>query len=781
MDPEPQHESSNNHHQYARSDEWTLQELLILLRRGKWTILIATAAVVVLVGLYTILSSSVYEATAVVQIENNPKTGITPLFDFTGSGVSTKIANELEVLKSVSMTEAVARALVGKRNLDGDKLRAISVIVDHDVRDSLPRIAPLTVIVKRLAQSVEFTPVKESDVIKIAVRNKDPEEAALIANVYTQTYADRNVNTSRKKSHAVREFLQSLLATKHAQLDTTERQLQDYMRRSGVVALDEEAKKKVEQMAELEASRDALDVDVTSKEQALASLKEQLAREEPNVAKVMGEANDAYVKLLQEQIAKLEVERDVALTQARQRGLGETELYQNQFKGIDLQIVELKKNLQDRADKLVGSLLPSEQRGGTSDISGAFVSSAKQKIIEQAIELDGLKAKKAALNAVILEAERQFNQIPAKSIELAKLQRARLSTEKLYLLVEEKFNEAAITETSEFGSVNVIDSAVVPAEPVSPKRGLNMALSLLLGLGAGIAIVLVKGSMDTRLRSPDDLKKLGVSPLGIVQRVDRQMLLHFNGGGQTVANRSIDPRIVVYHKPITPPSEAYRRLRSSVQDAVAKNQIQTIVVTSARPEEGKSTVVANLAATYAHSEERVLLVDADFHRPVVHRLFGLSREPGLAEILLGESIIDDSVNRRVIGDLDVLTCGCAVKNPSDLLDSSRMARFLADAQSKYTLAFLDSPPLLAVADAGILARLVDGMILVVQAGVTTVEMLEHTSDLLSAQKHNVMGVVLNGFDAMKAYCSHRYAYKTGYADYRYNSNGGKTKSERVYR
>ncbi len=143
---------------------------------------------------------------------------------------------------------------------------------------------------------MDFAPVKESDIIKVTVRRNDPLEAALIANIYTQVYAERNMSASRMKSRALREFLQSQMSSKHENLDSTEHALQTYMRSSGVVSLDAEANKVVNQLSQLEATRDGIEVDISTRIKTLNSYKQELATQEPNVAKAIGESNDTYIR-----------------------------------------------------------------------------------------------------------------------------------------------------------------------------------------------------------------------------------------------------------------------------------------------------------------------------------------------------------------------------------------------------------------------------------------------------------------------------------------------------
>ncbi len=484
MDSEQQQDSSNNnhHHHHYQSNEWTFQELLVVLRRGRWTIVLSTLVVLVAVGLYTFLSHPVYESSASVLIDTKSKAGSFPVFNFTESGVTTKIANELQTLRSRSMAEAVARALVEKKFLDNEQERPIEIIHDRGQTDWQSRFSSIPEIAKRLDKVIDFSPVKESDVIKITARSNSPEEAYLIVNTYTQVYADRDMTTSRSKSRQVREFLQAQMGAKHRQLDSTERTLQSYMTRSGMVSLDAETDRVVKQLSQLEASRDGLEVDIASDEKTLSSLRSELATQGPNVAKAMGESNDTYIKLIQSQLARLEVQRDLIVSQNNSQGTLQEAATAEKLNDLDRQITQLKKTLRIRTESFLASIVPESRGTSSTQGSGAVLGQLKQRIIEEQIDLDGLVAKKDALNNVILSYEQQFNQIPQKSIELAKLQRSRLSSEKLFLLVEEKFNEAAITESSELGSVDVIDPAVVPVDPISPRPLLNMAIALLLGL-----------------------------------------------------------------------------------------------------------------------------------------------------------------------------------------------------------------------------------------------------------------------------------------------------------
>ncbi|MBI5472711.1 MAG: GumC family protein, partial [Ignavibacteriae bacterium] len=470
-----------------------LQEYLSIILRGKWIIIASLLLVTGATAIFTFKTKPVYEATSLVLIDVKGSQGSMPFLDFTGLAANNKITNELEILKSRSMAEAVAGALIKQVRLDGSSSDMIPII--QKVEDDVPqqKLADVHEVTRSLLKVVTFSPIRESDVIRITAKSTEPKEASLVANTYTRMYAERNLNTSRTRSRAVREFLQDQLTLKKTSLDTAEATLQSYMRTAGMVSLDGQSNKVVEQLSQLEATRDGIEVDIRSRTKTLTSYKEELIKQEPTLAKNIGESSDAYVKKLQEQIAALQVQRDVVVV-TNPSYVGD-ERYSEKLRELDAQISSLRKTLQGKTQAFLKTIGPGEVGGGGTT---GFVAQIKQKIIEQQIELDALAARKRALNAVIGEYEGQFNLIPEKSIELAKLQRARLSNEKLYLLVEEKYNEAAITEKSEFGYVDIVDPAIVPTVPVSPNVRVNLMLGALIGLALGIAIVLLRSYLDVR-------------------------------------------------------------------------------------------------------------------------------------------------------------------------------------------------------------------------------------------------------------------------------------------
>ncbi len=767
MTPTPNHPGSGSNGTSWKSvhDDPAFPGFRIVLMRGKWIILLCLIVITGLVATYTFTANPVYESSSRVLIDARTSNGSMPFsVDISGAASLNKITNEVEILKSQNLLKAVARTLLERKTIDPGGRELIPIIQTVNAEESVKTIASEGEVMARVAGAVNFAPIRESDIIRISARSTNPREAALLANVYADCYVEQNINASRTRSRSAREFLQAQRDAKKKALDTTEASLQSYMQSSGTVALDDETKKVVDQLSQLEATRDGIEVDISSRQKTLDSYKSELARQEPAVARSMGESNNAYIRLLQEQLASLEVQRDVIV--AQNPTLLGRKIYDDKLKEIDEQIMLLKSKLQARTSAFIKSIVPSSPGEGSAD----YLAQTKERILEQQIELEGLIARAQALNVVIANYESQFNRIPQKSMDLAKHQRARLSSERLYLLVDEKFNEASIKEKSEFGYVDVIDSAYVSGKPVSPKVALNLTLGVILGLGMGIIIVVVRQRMDIRVWTPDDLKRFGFASVAMIGRM---VVGPGRNGGATPkpgSGKLFDSHLVAYHTPLSFLAEAYRHLRTNVQYAHMDGPLNSVLVTSANPAEGKSTTVANLAITFAQSERRVLLVDADMRRPALHRLFNVRRSPGLADYVAGKVELDAVIQRNVLKNLDIICSGTAPSNPADVSGSHAMRAFIKLVKQTYDIVLFDSAPLLAVADPAVVAREVAGTVLVVSSGVTARPEIERAIEVLDTVGAKVLGVILNNFDPGKAYGGYYGAYSRSKYGYTYPDN-----------
>ncbi|RGW11595.1 CpsD/CapB family tyrosine-protein kinase [Enterococcus asini] len=199
----------------------------------------------------------------------------------------------------------------------------------------------------------------------------------------------------------------------------------------------------------------------------------------------------------------------------------------------------------------------------------------------------------------------------------------------------------------------------------------------------------------------------------------------------------------------SPIAEQYRTIRTNIQFASADRKIQTIVVTSSGPSEGKSTTAANIAVVFANSGQRVLLVDADMRKPTVHKTFGLTNEVGLSKVLSSNNSVLEMSRPSIVDNLSILTSGPKPPNPSELLGSTRMNQVIEEARHLYDVIIFDMPPVVTVTDAQIMASKADGTLLVVRENVTRKDALTKAKDLLEMVQAKVLGVVYNGAQNLK--------------------------------
>ena len=293
---------------------------------------------------------------------------------------------------------------------------------------------------------------------------------------------------------------------------------------------------------------------------------------------------------------------------------------------------------------------------------------------------------------------------------------------------------------------SVIRPAVVLDDPVSPHVPRSLAVGLLLGLVAGSGLALLREALDTTITAAETLTELGAPALGTT--------LHNGPDRDRPQLITADAR--------TPQSEALRQIRTSLQFADVDEPPRVVVLTSALPGEGKSTTAANLALTMAMSGLRTILVEADLRLPKAAEYLGVDRGAGLTTVLAGRADVDDLLQPYGDSGLSVLASGPIPVNPSALLGSRHMADLLVQLRERADLVIIDSPPLLPVTDAAVLARHADGVVLVVRHGRTTRDHLARALDRLRAVDARVLGGVLSMVPAHRSEYSGSYSYGYGY-------------------
>lgn len=749
------HESNNG--KYSDGEIHTKQRQEINIRdiagtliRGKWVIMVITLLIFNVFFLRTFFEEPVYEAETTVIVSDGQQE-----MPLAFGQEASNIVNEIEVLQSRTLATDVAEVLLDKRYLDDQETEIIPLLAQTDEDGNVESILSEDAVAGRVQSAVDFAQVPDSDIIEVSARSEYPEEAALIANAYAHVYNQQNLEGSRAHSSRVREFLESQLREREQALTAAEQELQEYMEEHGVVVVDDESRQVIDQVTNLEARKEELEVEIRSAEQSLESKKEQLAEQEPAVVEGLASADDPYIAQVQEQIAELETQRDLVTSQ--NPDIAGEEQYSNRLQEIERNLESLRSTLEARTSEFIESLSPGDE---------GYLRELKQQIAEEQIALQGLQIEQNATTSLLDTYEQQFEQLPEMNMQYARLERAQQSNEQLYLMIEEKYNEAIIAEQSEHGSVDIIDEAQPPNSPVSPNMQMNMGMGLFLGLIFGVGFVFVKEALTTKIKTPEDIKKEYISNLATIASMYGEIKKIGRKGWVTIKGRVINSAIISITNPLSPVSEAFRALRTNLQYSQVDNPVQTIVVTSPNPGEGKSTIAANLAVTYAQAEKKVLLVDSDLRKPVIHTILDLNKKPGLTNILYDNITLSEGIQQTIVDNLFVIVSGDTLANPADLLGSQKMKQLIQSLKNEFDIIIFDTPPMLAATDASVLGTGCDGVLLVPCARRTKVDDLNIAVESINNVQGTVLGTVLNKFDHRDSYGS-----KDTQKYYRYGAYG----------
>lgn len=745
-----------------------LEEVLDLLYRGKWIILVTFLLITAGVAIYTFSLTPEYEASALLLVHPREKTSIEDALEFSSGGVFARddrsLANELVVLRnSLNIARNVSRRLLEMRTVPGT-MQPLSII--GSVEEWQPEVED---VARRLQwRYINIQPEgRDVDVIRVTATSTVPQEAALLANLYSEEYVKLTQDASRSRLSASREFLEQQEEMRRDELRQIEAQVEDYMSREGAVALDSEGEMLVTQISELESQRDAARIELQMRQASLQSLEKELAQIHPQLAQRVASGVEREIHAAQQKVAELEATRQQIYLRNPDLRSEENEA---QLRSINSQIAQLRQQIDVLARQYVDEVLAvggidlSVEGGGLQ-----HVSDLNRQVVADRIAISGLLAKIDVMERRLSEQEVKLRNLPEQAIQLAQLQRARQSAERMYTNVVEKLQEVRIAEQSELGYADVIREALVPAKPVRPNKERNILVGALLALMLGVGLAALRKGLDNRVYTPEDLRHQGESVVGIIPDMARMVREDFDGQAKVeLDGKMLSTSLVTLLNPMANIAESYRHLRTNIQFSRPDAVVQTILVTSANPGEGKTVTAANLGVVMAQSGRRTLIVDCDVRRPNIHEQMGVPREPGLVQLLFSSGDVDLKSLETGVDDLYVLPAGRSVPNPAELIGSKRMRELLDEFKGHFDVVIVDSPPVLVATDAVLLSTQCDATLLVVAAASTKKHELAHAREALDGVGAKVVGGVLNGFDATMAY---GYGYKYSYY-YKYYSRYG---------
>ena len=564
-------------------------------------------------------------------------------------------------------------------------------------------------MVGALLSRVGVDPVQNSRLVDVTFVSAEPAFAARAINALADEYVQQNLELRRQNMVTSLEWLSQELVKQQQKVEDSERAMAQYREDQNALSLEDRQNIVVSRLNQL---NDAVTKAKTNRVQK-QSLYDQVRNLSPDAAPdtIPAILQNPYIQTIKTRLAELQREKATMLERYGEK-------YPDVMK-VSASLEDVKVQLQTELKKAIAAI---------------------QNDYESA------RAEERALAGSLEEQKNAAMDLNRKSVSYTVLERDANSNRQVYETLLQREKELQVMANSRGNNVRITDRAEQPVAPFTPAPGRELMLALIAGVSLALGLVFVLDYLNDTVKTPDDVtEKLRIPLLGLAPKVrgDQAVLL-----SQDVPHEF---------------GEAFRSLRTSLIFSTGSEATRLVMVTSAQPLEGKTTTSCNLALALAIGGARVLLIDADMRRPGVHRTLDLGNSVGLSQVLTGQATLTSAIRTVDTPKLTVLTAGTPPPNPSELLGSERMSALLREAQAGgYDWVLVDTPPVLAVTDAVVLAPLVDGVAFVIGSEMTRRQHASRALETLMISRAHLFGAVLNQVDLQrnKYYYSRYYGYKS---------------------
>jgi succinoglycan biosynthesis transport protein ExoP len=703
-----------NHLQLSTQDSLLREYFRVLVKR-RWAVLSCLVLIFSAVLIATLRSTPIYDAVGSIAV--NRVDPVTLNVKDTGSGSfeyddPTDLDTEVRILRS----DLLALQVIKQLNLDKQPPGAppppsssLGLTTDALQPDSERASGMISAFKSGLEVSLE----PNTRVIDIHYRSPDKYLAARVVNALASVYVEQNFKTRFDSTMQTSDWLSGRLVDLQMKVETSQEKLVKYQKEHEILGIDEKQNITTSKLDELNKELTAAESTRMERESVYRLVQsgdpDSIAAAS-NITTTASSSASSLLQKLQEQHADLKI-------QIAQLGA--------QFGPSYPKLAQLADQLKE-----VDAQTEVERKKAVARLRGDYLAAlAQERLLRTALD----------------QQKQDANQLNESAIEYNFLKRDAETNRTLYENLLEKLKEAGLTAGLRSNNIRPVDLARVPAFPAEPNIFRNLAFGLALGLTTGIGLAFVLEGLDNTVRTVEQaqavslLPSLGIIPLGTGSAGQ-------NGTGQrlSLATTKEAMELITKSRPHCQMAEAYRALRTSLLLTSVGAPPKVILVTSALPEEGKTTTSINCAIVLAQKGARVLLIDADLRRPSIHRMLGVVPKTGLSNVLTGSANLQQAtVRSSLLSTLFLLPAGTRPPNPAELLASIKMGDVLDELREQYDHIVIDTPPTLPVTDAVVMAARADAVILVTRAGSTTKHALRQARDILLQVNAKVSGVLLN--------------------------------------
>ena len=747
---------------FGVEDDWPLREYWRTIRKRSWLVAGIVILVTMPVALYMALKPDLYEAQAQVQVDlentnatlgsakntsiivsnplNDPAYFGTQLQILSGPRLLQRVIKRLDLERNPTFSTAPQKSWgsltrsIGMGSKTGDNASASNELpFSADIpsttsREEIAEAERLAPLVLALQENLTIEPVRESRLpnkttrlINVSFENPSPLIAAKVVNTLADSYVGYNLEVISSTNETTSGFLQKQIAELQGKIRDGEERLIKYSKSNQILSLDTSQNTTVERLSGL--NQQLLQAE---NERKLAE-SVYYASLEPGAAESMAESNYSQLPGAETTAAALIGQAESQLAELRRKRaelLVENTEEWPAVKEIDQQIrvvQEQVKQSRERATSIVKSNLATRYRQALSHERALLTAFNQQKG-------ETLAQNQAAINYRIIQQEIETN----KSLLDSLLQRS-------------KQND--ISAAGVQNNIHVIDYAVTPTEAVGPRRLINTTLAFVLSLVFALGLTLLLEYLDDTIRTPDEVqKRLGLPTLSLIPSVRGRLRSDMRSSSIGKVGSAQHPELLIHTGNQSLLAEAYRNLRTTMLLSSTGPTPKTLLITSSQANEGKTTTTVNMAASLTQMGASVLLIDADMHRPCLHKMFDVENVQGLSTILgseMGKFDANDLIKRDQQSGISLLTAGPIPTNPTELLCREQMTCLLDALRPRFNYILIDSPPITTFTDSVIISSMVDGVLLVVHGSKVSRDLVRCSKEILSRVGARIFGVVLN--------------------------------------
>jgi succinoglycan biosynthesis transport protein ExoP len=723
------------------SHDSAIGEYLRVLLKRKWIVLSCVITVFAVVAIASLKMTPVYDASGSIAINKpdstlNFKNSATFSLDYYDP---TEMETEVKILQS----DLLALQVIKELNLDrrpefGGAPPALPSSSDLAPDPLQADSSKTSTLLGGFRGSLKVGLSPNSRIIEIHYRSTDKQMAANVVNTLMQTYVENNFKSRFESTMQASDWLSKQLVDLQMKVETSQEKLVRYQKEHEILGIDEKQNITTAKLDELNKELTSAESERMDKESFYRLIEsgdpDAIASSAGGLDK--GSSGTQSASALLDSLGGKQADLKIQIADLNtQFGPSYPKLTQlnNQLKEIDSQIQSEMKKI---ASKVRGQYMTALQR---------------ENMLHDALE----KQKQLA------------NKLNESAIEYSLLRRDVESNRQLYEGLLEKLKEAGVSAGLKSNNFRIVDSARVPNSPVEPNVPRNLGFALVLGLTSGVGLAFLLEGLDNTVRTTEQAQMIsGLAPLGMIPLGSKTAREGAGTKRLALASSNEAVELVTQVRPQSQMAESYRALRTSLLLSNLGAPPKVIMITSALPQEGKSTTSINCAVVLAQKGVRVLLIDADLRRPSIHKTLGMGPRSGLSNVLTGSVTLQQVITHTdVLPNLDVLPAGTPPPNPAELLASANMRDVLNELREKYDHIVVDTPPTLSVTDAVVLSPRADAIVLVIRSGHTTKQALRRSRDILMQVNAKVAGVLLNAVDLSSPDYYYYYEYQGKYSRY----------------